>query len=287
MEVALGLQVDSVPDAVTTRLTRGTTADPAEDLIKLEGKFRSMVAALKARTNEAEHAVASARRELTDAGSRRGLAAWRRRRSTMSGLARAIKRQSEVSALLHDAIVLLDTLREFVIGLNAPAGLLRESADGWRLSPDVPATAVVFGPEDNFAAADPRRLETGRGIPGLAGEVYGEQWRRDGDDDGPYSRPLDRAGPWRLAYIARTGEIYASRRCGYLSQEVWLLGSGFEPERARDLLGGLLPRMREPNSLILAAGVVHACRPLRPAGDRVGLRRPANTSGSASDGENF
>lgn len=274
LAVVLGMRADPVPDELVAHLEQGTTADPAEDLIELEGKLRATVATLTRRANQAEHAVADARRLVADAKTDRGLSAWLRRRRTKADLAGVITAQSKVRDLLDDAVAMRDVLREFVIRLDAPSGLLRESADGWQHSPDVPPSVVVFGPEDSFVAADSRRLEAGWGGSRIAGVVYGEQWRRDGDDDGPYSQPLDRAGPWRVAFIPRTGEIYASRRCGYLSQEVWLLGSDFEPDHAHDLLTGLMPRMREPNSVILAAGVVHATRSLRPRGRCVALRRP-------------
>lgn len=277
----LGLRTDPVPDAVAEQLVGpdapGTTADPAEDLIALEGKLRAAAAELTAHATKAEFAVASARRRAADAQTGPWLWNWRRRRRTKTELTNAITSQADVRDLLRDAITLRDVLRNFVIELDAPTGLLREAADGWKRSSDVPASVVVMGAQDNFLAADTRRARRDWGYPEVDAEVFGEQWRRDGDDDGPYAEPGDRCGPWRVGYIPRTGEIFASRHGGYLAQEVWLLGKDFGAQQARTLLEGLLPRMREPNSLILVAGVVHASRNLRGSGQE---RLPMLGSGS-------
>lgn len=270
LAVALGLRTDPLPNALAAQLVgpnaAGTTANPAEDLILLEGKLCAAVAKLTTHVTRAESAVASARRRVPDAQTGLRLRTWRRRRRTKAELNAAITSQAEVRDLLRDAITLRDVLRNFVIELDAPAGLLREAADGWKRSPDVPASVVVMGPQDNFLAADTRRARRDWGYPEVDAEVFGEQWRRDDDDDDPYAEPGDRCGPWRVGYIPRTGEIFASRHSGYLAQEVWLLGKDFGAQQARTLLEGLLPRMREPNSLILAAGVVHAARNLRGSG---------------------
>ncbi|MDX8140529.1 hypothetical protein SK854_00275 [Lentzea sp. BCCO 10_0061] len=272
LAVALGLRTDPIPPALAGHLQNATTADPAEDLVELEGKLRATVATLTSRTNQAEHSIADARRKIAEAGHSWSPAGWLRRRSAKAELSSAIARQSGLRDSLDQAVIARDTLREFVIGLGAPFGLLGESSAGWQRSADIPASVVVFGPEDSFVAADSRRMDSGWASARVAGEIYGEQWRRDGDDDGPYSQPLDRAGPWRIGFIPHTGEVYASRHCGYLPEEVWLLGRDFEAQRAHTTLDGLLPRMREPNSLILAAGVVHAARSLRSTPQRTALR---------------
>ncbi|SDP97889.1 hypothetical protein SAMN05421507_13434 [Lentzea jiangxiensis] len=253
-----------MPAALAPHLQQEITANQGEDLVALEGNLRATAATLMALTNQAEHEIAVARHQAAAACTGWGLTARLRRRTANAELTRAIQKQSELRDLLDEALTMRNTLREFVIGFDAPAGLLRESADGWQRSPHVPASVIVFGLEDSFVAADSRRLDSGWAGARVAGETYGEQWRRDGDS--PDSRPLDRAGPWRVGFSPRTGEVYASRRCGYLSQKVWLLGREFEAEQAHDLLTALMPRMREPTSLILAAGVVHVARSLRPRG---------------------
>jgi hypothetical protein len=282
LAITLGLRTDPVPTTLAERLLAptesGTTADPAEDLISLEGRLRATVAELTAHATRTEHAVVSARRRLADAQTGPWLGRRRRRRRCNAELAAAVTAQAEVRNLLDDALMLRDTLRNFVITLDAPAGLLRQAADGWKRLPDVPATVIVMGAQDNFLAADPRRTRRDWGYPEVDAEIFGEQWRRDGDDDGPYTEPADRSGPWRVGYIPRTGEIFASRHCGYLAQEVWLLGKDFGAWQARELLEGLLPRMREPNSLILVAGAVHAARTLRATHRSITLRRPGHAA---------
>lgn len=274
LAVVLGMRSDPVPPALIAHLQNVTSADPAEDLVGLEGKLRAIVATLTSRTNHVERSIADSHRKIADAGRSWSPVAWFRRLGAKTSLSSEIARQADLRQSLDAAVSARDTLRQFVIGLDAPSGLLRESAAGWQRSPDVPPSVVAFGPEDSFVTADSRRLERGWASARVAGDIYGEGWRRDGDDDGPYSQPMDRAGPWRIGFIPRTGEVYASRHCGHLPQEVWLLGKDFEAQHAHTILDGLLPRMREPNSLILAAGVVHAERSLRSTRERTALRLP-------------
>ncbi|OLF07285.1 hypothetical protein BU204_35765 [Actinophytocola xanthii] len=92
-------------------------------------------------------------------------------------------------------------------------------------------------------------------------------WRRDGDDDDPYTDEPAVLGPWQLGYIPATGEIYATRRCHYREPQVWLLAAGYtDPNRARQLLATLKRHMGEPNSLLLAAQKAH-----------IAARSPAHT----------
>ncbi|TWP46065.1 hypothetical protein FKR81_37495 [Lentzea tibetensis] len=244
----------------------GLSVDAAADLLRLEGLLRAVAADVRRRLMPAETAIAAQRTRLAAASTRGRLPGRRERRAATAALDTAITRQAELAILLDETVTLQHVLRDFVIGLDPPSGVLRAAAEGWARSPEVPASVVVLGPEDNFLATDTRRGRGDRGISVVDGDVYGERWRRDGDDDSPWAEPTDRDGPWRLGFIPRTGEIYSSRRCGYLTQEVWLLGRDFEPQQAHELLTRIEPRMREPNSLILAAGVVHAAR--TPSGNR-------------------
>jgi hypothetical protein len=282
----IGRRADEVPAPIDEWLIGsaglGLSADAAEDLLRLEGRLRGVLAKLVARAGTAEEAVAAARAAVAEANEARG---WgtrsrSRRRAARTTLEQAILDHSATVETMEDARTLIEVLREFVIQLDAPDGLLREAAEGWRRSPDVPASVVAFDDEAAFLSADVRRAaSTGWGGTTIAGtEEFGHAWRRDGDEDDPLAEDLDRSGPWSLGFIERTGEIYAIRRCGYLPRAVWLLGNGFEKRRAFELLVRLAPRMREPNSLILAAGTLHAARTLQPTRQCVALRRPSTAA---------
>lgn len=167
-------------------------------------------------------------------------------------------------------------LRRFVIDLHSPRGALDDVAEGWQRDPRVPASVVLFVDQDQFLDADPRRATIagwgGRTIAGI--EEFGLGWRRDGDDERQpsheHGNELDQAGPWQIGHIPRNGDIYAIRRGAYLPQQVWLLGTGFDEHRdVRDVLFPVMPQMRQPNSLLLAAKAVHTAllsRAIRPNG---------------------
>jgi hypothetical protein len=158
-------------------------------------------------------------------------------------------------------------LRRFVIDLHPPQGNLRDAAEGWQRDPRVPASVVLFIDQDQFLDADPRRATIagwgGRTIAGI--EEFGQGWRRDGDDERQlhhdHDDELSQAGPWQIGHIPRSGDIYAIRRGAYLPQQVWLLGTGFDTHPdVRDALFPVMPQMRQPNSLILAAKAVHGAQ---------------------------
>jgi len=110
---------------------------------------------------------------------------------------------------------------------------------------------------DNTNRADPAWWAYRSDTPG--GMSYGDHWRRDGDDDDHIAAPLPRSGPWRLAHLSWTGEVYAVRRTGRQPEEVWLLGSEIHDDaEVMGVLTDLRGRMREPNSLILAAQTIHS-----------------------------
>lgn len=282
LALMLGLRSDPVPDEVGAWLDGpqgiGTSADPAEDLITLEARLAGLVAHLLTKVEQAELAIARARTDRVGNDNRWSPNARRRRRAAATELNAGITRHTEAGVLLDEARSLQHTLRRFVIELDATAGPLARAAAGWSRSPDVPAGVIVFDPQDNFLLVDSRRAEPDRGYSTVAGEVFGRQWRRDGDD--ALDAAPEHSGPWQLGYIPRTREIYASRHSGYLTQQVWLLGKDFSPLQAHEALTELEPRMREPNSLILAANTVHAVRSLRSTTrQRVALRHPATTGG--------
>lgn len=158
-------------------------------------------------------------------------------------------------------------LRQFVIDLQPPEGELRDAADGWQRDPRVPTSVVLFVDVDQFLDADPRRATTtdwgGRTIAGI--EMFGLGWRRDGDDERQghhdHDDELAPPGPWQIGHIRRNGDIYAIRRGTRLPQQVWRLGTEFDSHRdASDVLLPVMPRMRTPNSLILAANAVYAAQ---------------------------
>ncbi|WP_460399154.1 hypothetical protein [Actinophytocola sediminis] len=167
-----------------------------------------------------------------------------------------------------------------MIDLQPPDGDLRDAADGWQRDSRVPASVVLFIDVEQFLDADPRRATTadwgGRTIAGI--ETFGLGWRRDGDDErqgyNDHDDEVALPGPWQIGHIRRNGDIYAIRRGTSLPQQVWLLGTGFDThDDVCDVLFPVMPRMRTPNSLILAAHAAHEAQ-LRRATSRSGVGDP-------------
>jgi hypothetical protein len=150
-------------------------------------------------------------------------------------------------------------LREFVIALDVPDGLLAQARAGWHRNSAQPVYVSTYASETLFAIADPRRANSRpEGGMVIAGELFGVGWRRDGDDDDPHAEEPTVFGPWQLGYIRATGEVYATRHCHYLDEEVWLLGRLLvDPDIVRQLLINLKHHMREPNSLLRVAQTIH------------------------------
>ncbi|WP_309111985.1 hypothetical protein [Saccharothrix sp.] len=259
----LGHRVDEVPQAITDRLLRDfvtLTLDPGADLLRLEAAMRRSVALGIDRVDDAERRMATARR-----GGRH------------DDLALATDDHLTAVTVVQNDQVDLQRLREWITALDVARGPLHDAAAGWKRSPEVPAQVLVVN-EDEFLAVDPRRATTTRvGVPAIDGvEAFGSQWRRDGDDDDLAAGPeIDRCGRWALGHIARTGEIYAVLRAGPETARIWLLGTGFERHRAYSILEALMPRMREPNSVILAAEVVHTVNLRHTRPPLALLRRPS------------
>lgn len=238
----------------------GLTDDPAVDLLRLEQDLRRYSRHLANQVQHAAEEVAFARDEAALAETRLGAVGRRHQRVAKRYLTAAAA--AHTSWVDHRAAAQswIGALRSFVIDVAVPDGLLGEAARGWQRSPDVPAFVTVFDTERAFLDADPRRGEPARwgSDTVLAGTDFGDLWRRDGDDDDPESAPLPRSGPWRLSYLHRAGEVYASRRRGHLPEQVWLLGTHLhDRESTVALLIDLENHMREPNSMILAAHTVH------------------------------
>jgi hypothetical protein len=150
-------------------------------------------------------------------------------------------------------------LREFVIALDVPDGLLAQARAGWHRNPAQPVYVSTYASETLFVIADPRRANS-RPDGGMiiAGELFGVGWRRDGDDDDPHAEEPTVLGPWQLGYIRATREVYATRRCHYLDEEVWLFGRLLaDPDITRQLLTNLKHHMREPNSLLRVTQTIH------------------------------
>nr|BFE51160.1 hypothetical protein GCM10017745_45870 [Saccharothrix mutabilis subsp. capreolus] len=259
----LGHRVDDVPQAIADRLLRDfvtLTPDPANDLLRLEAAMRRSIALGLDRVEDAEQRMATARRS-----------------GRHDELALAADDHLTAVTVAQNDQTDLERLRGWITALDVPRGPLHDAAEGWKRSPEVPAHVLVLN-EDEFLAVDPRRATTTRlAVPAIDGvEAFGSQWRRDGDDDDLAAGPeLDRCGRWALGHIARTGEIYAVLRAQPTATRIWVLGAGFERQRGYSILEALMPRMREPNSLILAATVVHtvALRHARPP--LALLRRPS------------
>ncbi|HET6285815.1 MAG TPA: hypothetical protein VFG15_03560 [Amycolatopsis sp.] len=263
----LGERSATVPAQVTPMLLqqRQPRSDAAADVLRMDAHVRDLEqrAADRAAADIAEYA--RLRRLLVQLG--RSWFARTRRAEVRAESEKAHGSYLEACRIHAETLAMKRALRAFVIAMEPQEGLLAEAAAGWARSPAVPAGVAVFEEVSYFLLADTRRDAAPDGLAGtIAGEDYGELWRREGDD--PTEQPLARAGCWQVGYIARTREIYAVRRCGTESREVWLLGRRFTAARARDLLAPLMARIQEPNSLILVAEEVVSAAHQHPGCDR-------------------
>lgn len=249
----------------------GLTVDPAADLIRAESRWRLRAAQLEDTTDQLRRAATTVLADLLalpdHPGLLPGLLTRGERRELSTVFQHAVHDLATTIRVLTVARHRVRAVRDFVIALDLPDGLLGGARAGWRRDPARPSFVSSYASEDVFVVADPRRAALpSNGPAGLAGAVrpvagerYGLSWRRDGDDDDPYTDEPAVIGPWQLGYIPATGEIYASRRCHYRDPRVWLLARGHtDPDRTRLLLSTLKQRhMAEPNSLLHAAQVLH------------------------------
>jgi hypothetical protein len=255
----LGERHDAVPADVAKLLMdprwQRLTADVAADVLRLEAELRGLEHRLTAKVDDAARAVVQQRQHVEE----RGVARFTRGRAARAVLQAAVEAHSRMTDMRSEVVSYREILRSFVIALEPREGLLAEAVAGWLRSPDVPAGVPVFQDEDYFLT-DSRRAAGPGGFPNtIGGEVFGDLWRRDGDD--PVDQPLSRPGCWLVGYIERTREIYAVRRGEGQRREVWLLGRGFSSEQAHQLLQPLMARMQEPNSVILVAESVATAAP--------------------------
>lgn len=194
--------------------------------------------------------------------------------SAGDALAHAITAHACLVEQLDNVTITSEILREFVIGLALDAGPLAEAAAGWRRDPAPPAGVEPFLDVDLFIADDGRRGQRAAwgGIVLGGVEAWGTQWRREPDDRAGELEPDGIVGTWALGYIPATMELYAVRRETGQPRTVWLLGHAFATvDDVADILTPVLPGMRTPNSLLLAAETVRAAR--RPR-----LVRPPTTA---------
>jgi hypothetical protein len=261
--LVIGDRVVPVPDAVAATLLRNTrhtiTHDPAVDLLLAEQDLRWTAALLAGHLADAAHDIGLAREEVQAAQDEPGWVGRHSRGAASAHLADATAAHNALADHRQQAVDALAAVRSYVITAAVPDGWLAEAARGWQRRPSPPAWMSVFATEELFVAADTHRGEpTVWGGLVLAGTTVGWEWRRDGDDDDPLAEGLHRSGMWWLHHLAVTGEIFASRHNPYLPEEVWLLGrTYFDAASTRAFLSTLEVHMREPNSLLLAADVVH------------------------------
>jgi hypothetical protein len=252
----------TVPHHVTATLrhyAQDSLSGPAHDVLLAEQTLRHEAATLAAAAAQALDLVTAAQARVSRAAQLPlPERVWETHAATAELQLASATHNSTVRA--HQVLTRrIRQLRGWVVDLAIPDGWLAEAAAGWQRDPAPPAWVAVFDDDQDFLSIDQRRgVPTYRGATALAGEHVGLEWRRDVDDEDPLSQGLQRSGPWWLTYLPLTGEIVASRHSAYLPGQVWLLGRHFtDPERSLTLLTTLEPHMREPNSLILAAGVVH------------------------------
>ncbi|WP_158892574.1 hypothetical protein [Amycolatopsis anabasis] len=253
LHVRVDVRAYAVPQRTATQLFAlfhdGLSTDPAADLLELERAQRVRVCAREIEIRHAERAVAAARTAVLDA---RG----RRRRRERAALRTAVIAHRRAARAFERARLDNRVLRRFIMGLPVVSGDLNAARRGWLTGTARPGLADIFFSEQDFLAADPRRaVTTGWGGTAIGGFEYGQQWRRDGDDDPDVPDPAF-SGPWTVAFIEQTRELYAHRRwCTHLPEEIWLLATGIGPS--------ILPRlrqlqrlMRDPNSLMLVVRAV-------------------------------
>lgn len=241
-------------------LDAGRTSDPADDLVRLDGRLRLRVARLEDYTTLLQDEESATHHELLASTTRWWLSRRRERRRLARQVRAAAAEAAAGTSALERGRRRLRALRRFVVDLDVPDGVLAEASSGWQRDPAQPVFVSRYGTEESFLRADPRRIGTiVEGEANIGADVYGTVWRRDGDDDDPYSAEPSVGGPWWLGYIPTTGEVFATRRCGYRPGLVWLIARGFtDSNQARHVLSGLMRgHMLEPNSLLHAASAVH------------------------------
>jgi hypothetical protein len=238
----------------------GLSDDPAVDLLRLELDLRRYARFLDDKVSAAAEQVAYGCRVVLLSHAEPGRVGRRYRWLACQYLVTAAALHRAQVAEYRRVRSWISQVRQFVIDAGVRDGLLAEAATGWRRRPDKPAFVTVFTTITQFVEASPDRAdpEWWAYRNDMPGSLYGEFWRRDGDDDDAQAAPLPRSGPWRLAYLPQTGEVYACRRAGRRPEEVWLLSTGWHDEIAiTKLLTELRAHMREPNSLILVAHALH------------------------------
>jgi hypothetical protein len=256
----------SPPPLITSLLLggggHGLTDDPAIDLLRLEVDLRRYARYLAGNESDTAEEVAYGSDAITLASAEGGIAGRRHCRMAFEYFAAAAMHHMMWTNRHRCVRSWVSQLRQFVIDIRVPDGLLAQATAGWQRGSDVPSFVVVFNStsafvSDNMDRADPAWWAYRSELVG--GLSYGDLWRRDGDDDDPSAAPLPGSGPWRVAYLPQTDEVYSARRTGQRPEEIWLLGAGFRGDIGiKSLLSELQDRMREPNSLILAAQTVHS-----------------------------
>lgn len=251
---------DRVPALVSLLLNRdgcrGMTHDPAADLLRLELDLRRYVRFLSTKAADAEEEMEYGRDSVTLAAGEVGRQERKHHRLAVEYLATAARLHMLWRERESHAAAWLRHVRQFVVDTVVPDGLLAEAAAGWRRGSERPTFVTVFDSTAAFVAADTRRADPewwARRIDTPGGVVAGSWWRRDGDDDDRLNSPLPGTGQWQIAYLPQTSEVYAARRATWRPEEVWLLGSHWGGREVADVLGKLMKRMGEPNSLILVA----------------------------------
>jgi hypothetical protein len=281
----LHLQMDDrdfvVPPLIAALLLddtgHGLSDDPAIDLLRLELDLRRYARFLDGKVDDAAQEVTYGCHVLALTHTRVGWITRRHRRLACEYLAAAARLHGMRASQHRRARSWTSQIRQFVIDAGVPDGLLAEATAGWQRRPDKPAFVTMFRTLADFVEDNPQRPDPAWWAhrSDEIGMSFGELWRRDGDDDA-VTTPLPRSGSWRLAYLQQTGEVYAHRRAGRIPEEVWLLSTGWKDDLAvTDLLAELETHMREPNSLILAADVLHDTE----------RARVSSHEGTAPDGE--
>ncbi|WP_018687052.1 hypothetical protein [Actinokineospora enzanensis] len=262
LAVRVGSRIDPVPAPLDYLLASAElielTADAAVDLIQLDARLTALAQTLRRDVDQAERALRDARHRHAQPHPQHQRPRSLSDRTRDHTLETTLAHHNQAAEQLDDIRTVTEVLREFVNGLDLAAGLLRDVAEGWNRDPAPPATAQIYADESTFVTVDTRRARhQGWGTPTIDGIEFGTGWRRDPDDEFTETEPTYMSGTWTLGYLARTAEVYAVRRSPTRPSAVWVLATLPTVEAMNAAVDPILPRMRTPNSMSLAAATLH------------------------------
>jgi hypothetical protein len=234
----------------------GLTHDPARDLLRLEHHTRHLVSQLAGTAAAFDQALTEYRAPGAAADSARRWP-WRRRGNGAEETTYANERDT-AARTVRAGDTQITLLRQFIGDLDVLDGPLVRAREGWARPTGPPAHVTVYPDEASFIDERPgRATDTTWGGRTLAADPAGTGWRHDPDD--LLDADPEQSGTWTLNHLPSTGEVYAHRHHPHLPTEIWLLAADLD-DTVRWLVAGLRSNATDPNSLHLAANVLHTQR---------------------------